>query len=393
MSFSPSAFSRLLEPLNRRDLDRCVAAHGGNHGVSAEGWTCQRHLKTMLFAQFAGLGSLREIDQALSGQPRALYHLGLLAPRRSTLSDALAKRPAEVFRDVAVALIGQASRQLRGGANALVQLIDASPIPLRDLRFTWAEQESRVRGLKLHIGYDPRTDMPDWAEITSAKVSDITVGRTISIDPGTTYVFDKGYLDFGWWQRIDAAGAVFVSRLKRNTKVRSREPNTPIGDGILSDTTVRIGQTIPRGRARNPLQGTDLREITVEREGKTPLTLITNDHDRPASEIAALYKERWQIELLFKWIKQNLKIKSFLGRSENAVKAQIYAALIAYLLLRLLRQTAASMHKGSPKTLIARLKIALMTALDFSANPKPPPQHPRNRPPAPQLYLDLRCTA
>ena len=253
---------------------------------------------------------------------------------------------------------------------------------------------------------DPRTDMPDWAEITSAKVSDITVGRTISIDPGTTYVFDKGYLDFGWWQRIDAAGAVFVSRLKRNTKVRSREPNTPIGDGILSDTTVRIGQTIPRGRARNPLQGTDLREITVEREGKTPLTLITNDHDRPASEIAALYKERWQIELLFKWIKQNLKIKSFLGRSENAVKAQIYAALIAYLLLRLLRQTAASMHSehrampgawgrraASPKTLVARLKIALMTALDFSANPKPPPKNPRNMPPPPQLSLNLKCPA
>jgi hypothetical protein len=379
-----------LEPLDRRILNRIVAKHDGDRGVGsgANAWTCVRHLRTMLFAQFAGLNSLREIEQGLAAHPGGLYHLDLRLPRRSTLSDAQAHRPAAVFRDICQTLIGQVSRAVRQQGRELIQLIDASPILLRDPRFGWAEADPHVRGLKLHVGYDPRSDVADWIEVASPRVSELTVARSKPIVPGAVYVDDKGYLDFGWWHAIDAAGAVFVTRLKTNTRRRDVRARPVQGDGILEDNDVKIGHAAPRGGARNLLFDTPLREILVQREGKPPMRLVTNDLTRPATEIAALYKERWQIELLFKWIKQNLKIKR-LGRSENAVKIQIYAALIAFLLLRMLRQTCASSHRSEPKALITRIKVALFSRLDLSGRSKPPPVQPAKLPAHPQLALAL----
>lgn len=333
------AFSQLLEPLDRRVLNRLVARHDGDRRVGSgpKAWTYVRHLRTMLFAQFAGLNSLREIEQGLAAHPGGLYHLDLRLPRRSTLSDAQAHRPAAVFRDICQMLIGQVSRVVRQQGQELIQLIDGSPILLRDPRLSWAEADLHTRGLKLHVGYDPRSDVVDWVEIASPRVSELTIARARPIVPGTVYVYDKGYLDFGWWHAIDAAGATFVTRLKTNTKRREVRARQVQGDGIIEDNDVKIGHAAPRGGARNLLFDTPLREIFAAREGKAPMRLVTNDLTRPATQIAAIYKERWQIELLFKWIKQNLKIKRFLGRSENAAKIQIYVALIAYLLLRMLR--------------------------------------------------------
>ena len=400
MPFAASAFQQLLEPLDRRILNRIVAARDGDRGVGCgpNAWTCVRHLRTMLFAQFAGLTSLREIEQGLAAHPAGLYHLDLRLPRRSTLSDAQAHRPAAVFRDICQMLIGQVSRAVRQQGKELIQLIDGSPIPLRDPRFGWAQADPHVRGLKLHVGYDPRADVPDWIEVASPRVSELTVARSKPIVPGAVYVYDKGYLDFGWWHAIDAAGAVFVTRLKTNTRrrevhARPAGPGAVRGrsraGGILEDNDVKIGHRAPRGGARNPLFDTPLREILVERDGKAPMRLVTNDLTRPATEIAALYKERWRIELLFKWIKQNLKIKRFLGRSENAVKIQIYTALIAFLLLRMLRQTCATSHRQQPKALITRIKVALFSPLDLSGQSKPPPITPAKLPHSPQLALAL----
>lgn len=392
MPYASSAFQQLLEPLDRRVLNRIVAKHDGDHGVGSgpKAWSCVRHLRTMLFAQIGGLNSLREIEQGLAAQPGNLYHLDLRLPRRSTLGDAQANRPAAVFRDICQWLIGRASRAVRQEGHELIQLVDASPIPLRDIRFGWAEADARTRGLKLHVGYDPRADVPDWIELTSPRISDITAARNMPIVPGAVYVCDKGYLDFSWWHRIGAQGALFVSRLKTNTKCREVKPRLPSGDGILEDNDLKIGHPKPRGGATNPLADTPLREVVVEREGKKPLRLVTNDLTRPATEIAALYKERWQIELLFKWIKQNLKIKRFLGRSENAVKIQIYCALIAFLLLRMLRQTYASSHKHGAKALVARLRVALFSRIDLSGRAKPPPRHPAQRTPPPQFAFILQ---
>jgi len=384
-----SAFSQLMKPLDRRVLNRIVADHDGDHGVGsgANAWTCVRHLRTLLFAQLAGLGSLREIEHGLAAHPGGLYHLDLRLPRRSTLSDAQAHRPAAVFRDICGMLVGQASRSVRREGRELIQLIDASPIPLHDPRFGWAEADARTRGLKLHIGYDPRAQVADWIELTSPKVSDIAAARGMPITPGAVYVCDKGYLDFTWWQAIHDTGAVFVTRLKRNTKRRDVKPRPVKGEGILEDNDLKVGHKAPRGGATNPLFDTPLREILVEREGKEPMRLVTNDLQRSATEIANLYKERWQIELLFKWLKQNLNIKRFLGRSENAVKIQIYTALIAFLLLRMLRHTHAPSQ--SAKALVDRIKVALFSRIDFSNRVKPPPIQPAKLPPNPQLALSL----
>ena len=386
-----SAFHRLLEPLDRRELARVVAAHRGDHGVGKgpKGWTCERHLKALLFTQFAGLTSLREIEQGLGAAPRALYHLNLRPAPKSTLADALALRPADVFKDICLGLIGRASRAVRREGRELIQLIDATPIPLRDPRFAWAEADARTRGLKLHLGYDPRGRMPCWAEVTSPKVSDIAVARDVSIEAGTLYVFDKAYVDFSWWHQIHEGKAWFVSRLKSNACRRDVVALSPVGENILADNEIRLGHAKPRGGAVNPLADTPLREIFVAREDKEPLRLVTNDLKRPAAEIADLYKERWQIELLFKWIKQNLKIKRFLGRSQNAVKSQIYIALIAFLLLRMFRQTYAKSHGKGPKVLIARLKVALFGRFDLTNREKPPPRHPRQLPPSPQMAFNL----
>ncbi len=302
---------------------------GGGDGA----WTCERHLKTLLFAQFAGLKSLREIVEVLSSRPCALYHVGLRFPKRTTLSDASASRPVAVFRDVAATLMAQLARGPKQEGEELVQLIDTSPIPLRDGRFDWAQADYRCRGLKLHMPYDLRAARPVHFAITSPKVSDLTEGRVMPLEAGTTYVFDKGYTDYGWWKEIVESGALFVTRLKSNAHRRNVRPPDARGEAVLGDQRIRLGHKQPRGGAKNPLFDTDLREVIVFREGKAPLHLITNDHARSAEEIAALYKERWQIELFFKWISQNLKIKTFLGRGENAVRIQIYVALIAYLVV------------------------------------------------------------
>jgi len=363
----------------------------GNRGVgTGEGaWTCQRHLKTLLFAQFAGLQSLREIEQATTARPGALYHLGLRPAKRTTLSDALAARPAAVFRDIAEAIIGQLTRRPRHEGQTLIRLLDASPINLRDTRFGWAEADARCRGLKLHLVYDPRARHPVRFAVTSPKISDLAHSRTIAIEPATPYVFDKGYTDYAWWQAIVTAGAIFVTRLKRNICRRQVRLNPTTDPTILVDAKLRVGHKKPRGGADNPLYDTELREIVVAREGRDRLYLVTNDHQRSAAEIAALYKERWQIELFFKWIKQNLKMKSFLGRSENAVKLQIYVALIAFCLLRLFQYSHASSYKGAASALLARLKVALFDPLDLSRRPIAQPKPPQLRKPPPQLVLVL----
>lgn len=393
MPFLRTAFHRLLEPLDRRVVNRAVEKHKGNHGVGHgdSAWTCQRHLKAMLFAQFAGLKSLREIVDGLAAQPSALYHVGLRPPKRTTLSDASATRPVAVFREIAELLMANLTRAPRQEAQALIRLIDGSPLPIKDGRFAWAEADSRCRGLKLHMLYDPRAVHPVHFAVESPKISEIKVARTFVLEPNATYVFDKGYTDYGWWQSIVDAGAIFVTRLKSNVRRRDIRANPVAGEAIQVDQKLRIGHAKPRGGAINRLYGTELREVVVTREGKKPLHLVTNDHQRSAVEIAELYKERWQVELFFKWVKQNLKIKSFLGRSENAVKMQIYIAMIAFCLLRLFQNTHASSHKAGAKALLARLKVALFDPFDLTNHSQPMPRPPQLRRQGAQLSFPLTC--
>ena len=380
MPYLPSSFARLLEPLDRRVLARLVAQHAGDRGVGRgeNAWTCERHLKTLLFAHWAGLRSLREIVAGLEAQHAAFYHLNLRAPCRSTLADANARRPAALFAAVAAALVPVAAGALRGESEALIRLLDSTPIPLKGEGFAWAEASARTRGLKLHLLHDPRQQRPVWFALSSAKMDDVVAARMVPLESGATYVFDKGYTDYRWWAEIVRAGAFFVTRRKKNACRREPAERLAEGAAILADRTIKIGHRQPRGGApRNPLCDVLLREVVVAREGHgEPLVLLTNDFKRSAGEIAQLYKQRWEIELLFKWLKQNLKIRGFWGRSENAVRIQIYAALIAFMLLRILHHTAARAFKASTALLLARLRISLFRPFSLRQTGKPPPRPP-----------------
>ena len=394
MPHSRSAFHHLLEALDRRLIARAVAAHGGDHGVGNgdNAWTCERHLKCLLFAQWAGLTSLRQIVAGLGAHSRSFYHLNLRKPCRSTLADANAERPAAVFRDIAMALIPIAAGALRQESEALIRLLDATPIPLKGDGFAWAEANARTRGLKLHLVYDPRQNRPVWFDVTSAKVDDVVAGRTMPVEPGATYIFDKGYTDYRWWSEILAAGAAFVTRRKYNAHCRLVAEHTAAGENILADRLIKIGHRQPRGGAPlNPLYDVSLREIVVARpDHDQPLYLLTNDLQRPAVEIAQLYKERWDIELLFKWLKQNLKISSFLGCNQNAVRTQIYVALIDFMLLRILHHTAARADKDSTALLLTHIKFGLFNAFSLCQSKTPPPKPPDLRPANPQAHFAFR---
>ena len=201
--------------------------------------------------------------------------------------------------------------------------------------FDWAKSNGRIRGMKAHVVYDPGRDLPQILDITDANVNDAQIGREIEIEPGLTYVFDKGYCHYGWWTAIAAAGAFFVTRPKSNMGLtveteRQYGPSRGQGFTVIADEEVVFSS---KGDSKLPVR---LRRIEVVRdEDKKMVVVISNDMKRSAVEIAQAYKFRWQIELLFRWLKQHLKIRKFLGTSPNAVKLQIYAAMIAYILLRL----------------------------------------------------------
>ncbi|MDR1848411.1 MAG: IS4 family transposase, partial [Zoogloeaceae bacterium] len=214
-----------------------------------------------------------------------------------------------------------------------------------------------TQGIKLHLLFEAHTASPLACSMTPANVNDRDEGVRLTIEPGAIYVFDKGYCDYTWWHDIHQAGATFVTRFKKNARLSLEQecPLTQEGeDDILKDETVRFSNHYPGGGRKNPYC-TPLRRVTVARPDQSaPLVLATNDLNSPASVIAQRYKSRWQIELFFKWIKQHLNLKTFLGRSENAVKIQILSAMITYALL--LIHSAATRFKGRLWMLLAELR-------------------------------------
>ncbi len=331
MRYRDSIFGSLLKPISRRRFAATVERHDGDaYDKSFKSWD---HLVTLTFAQLSGVDSLRGLKAAWNANSHHHYHLNVGPLSRSTLSDASARRPVAIFAETFEMLSGLADRVLKREGAEMLRLIDATPIPLDEL-VTWAKWNGRTRGLKLHVVYDPAADQPQRIAITPATVNDVEVGQEAPIEAGATYIFDKAYCSYAWWTRINEAGAFFVTRRKQNARyklVRRRSLRRRKGDGftIIDDAEVKLAS---KGNAKLAIP---MRRVRVKRDNGARITLITNDLKRSAVEIAALYKMRWQIELLFRWIKQHLKIKKFLGRSQNAVCLQLIAAMIAYLLLRI----------------------------------------------------------
>jgi putative transposase len=279
-------------------------------------------------------------------------------------------------------LAGNADRRTRVEGAEMVRLIDSSPVPLGKM-CKWAEWNGRIRGMKMHVVYHRGNDVPRCIEITDSTVNDVEIGRQTELEAGATYVFDKGYYHFGWWKKINAAKAFFVTRVKVNTRLRktkSRCLRKIIGDGfrIISDADVVLAS---KGDSRLAIP---LRRIKVKRDKGGTITLITNDLKRMAVEIAALYKSRWQIELLFRWIKQHLNLRKFVGNNSNAIRLQVIAAMIAYLLLRL--------AKGLNSLKMLDLRFAelvcqgLFTRKSIAKIDKPPPVNPSK--PQPKFSID-----
>jgi IS4 transposase len=331
MRFAISTFGSLLKPIDRRQFARIAARYDGD--AYDKSFTSWDHLVALLYAQLGRVESLRALETGFNANSQHHYHLGTGKLARSTVSDANRRRPAAIFADTFAMLAAIADRRTRQEGAAMVRLIDASPIPLGQA-CNWATWNGRIRGLKLHVVYNPLSDVPMTAAVTAATVNDIEIGREVAIEGGASYVFDKGYCRFDWWRKINDGAAFFVTRPKLRMRLRAvRHRDIPRHQGadfsILADDEVKL---VSKGDSRLPIP---LRRIRVRREHGGLITLLTNDLTRSAVEIAALYKSRWQIELLFRWIKQHLDIRKFLGTSDNAIRLQILAAMIAYLLLRI----------------------------------------------------------
>jgi IS4 transposase len=327
-------------------------------------------LVALLYGQFSGAASLREIVTGLSSHAVRLYHVGAGPVRRSTFSDANAQRPAAVFTELLAIMMKQAHRSLRRKLAETTYLIDATSARLNERSAGWARFSAGVCGAKVHVIYDADADRPIYAAVTTAKVNDITAAKQMPIEPGATYVFDLGYYDYAWWAELDAVGCRIVTRFKSNTPLDLvEELAVTAGSNILSD---RIGY-LPARQARsrrNPIKDA-VREVRVVTESGTELRILSNDLDASAQEIADLYRRRWAIELFFRWIKQTLKITRFVGTSENAVRIQIAVALIAFLLLRL----AQAAHKNIPSpivfTRLIRANLMHRRPIDNLLHPSP----------------------
>lgn len=369
-----SLFHQLLQVVPWDRFAKIVEHHGADRRVRR--LTTKSQLVALMYGQLTGSQSLREIEQGLGTHAQRLYHLGATKPARSTFADANAKRPAQVFADLFAVMTMSASRGLRRHVREAVHLVDATSIRLTDVSRAWADYEAHGALVKVHVDFDAERAIPANIAITPARINDIVMAHALPVEPGATYVFDLGYYDFSWWSRLDEAGCRIVTRLKTNTRPRVVETRPVPADGpIVSDRIVTIDRRL-QGNRLNPLAGIGLREVVVAIDKGRTLRLLTNDLDATAEGIAALYKARWQIELFFRWVKQHLKIKRFLGTSENAVRTQIAVALIVFLMLRLAAE--ATRATVSLLTFTRLVRTNLMHLRPLQDLDRPPPERTRD---------------
>lgn len=341
MRHQNSVFHSLTKHVPWSRFEHIVEKYGADQ--LARKLTTKRQFIALLYGQVSGATSLREVVTGMASHETRLYHVGAAPVKRSTMSDANSKRPWQVFSDLFAQMLPQAHRGLRRATAEAVRLIDSTSVRLSSLSEDWATFSTDVFGAKAHIVYDPNADRPVYFAVTPATVNDITAAKAMPIEPGATYVYDLGYYDYGWWAGLDEAGCRFVTRLKKNTPFSVIKQNrVPRSSNIVSDRIGHLPARLANSR-KNPLQ-VPVREITVIIDTGKLLRIVTNDLDAQAQEIADLYKQRWQIELFFRWVKQTLRIRHFIGVSENAVRIQIAIALIAFLILRMAQMAQKAVH-------------------------------------------------
>lgn len=373
-------FSQILKLIPRIEFERIVRETGAEY--RSKGLSSWSQFVGMLFCQLGRAHSLREIEGGLKSCEGKLAHLGIEAPRRSSLSYANRHRPWQLYEKVFYGLFEKVAAKVSGKRkfrfkNKLVSL-DSTTIDLCLSMYDWAHYCRTKGAVKLHLVLDHDGYLPCFGIITDGKVADVTVARQIGFAPGTIVVDDRGYNDYRLFARWTQAGVHFVTRMLANAQfevLEEREP--PKNRNILKDQTIRL-----TGKGASHKCPHRLRRIEAMREDTGEvLVFLTNHHGLGASTIAAIYKDRWRIELFFKALKQNLKIKTFVGTSANAVRTQIWTALISMLLLRYLQ--LCSRFGWSLANLVALLRMNLFTHRDLMAwldQPFAVPPDPQDHP-------------
>ena len=351
---------QLLHLLPRNDFRNFVGQH--NADKYTKKLSCWNQLTIMIYAQATEKDSLREIETGLRIQDSRWYHLGLNTCARSTLSAANSKRPCSIYESLFYKVLERCQKLGSGTASFSFRndlyAIDASVIDLCLNLFPWAKFRKEKGAIKLHALFNIRSQIPELIRITNGKVADITAIKNIDLSKytkGSIFVFDKGYTDYSFFWKIKKAGHHFVTRLKEKANiVHLGQHKKAFGRGVLRDE--KIAFILKKAQEDYP---DDLRLVTYhDEEHNVNYEFITDELRLSASNIALIYKRRWDVELFFKWIKQHLKIKTFLGTSKNAVLTQIWITMIYYLILSWIKHQ--TKFKGSLHTLTVMFKELFM---------------------------------
>jgi hypothetical protein len=339
MNVGKTLFAQVMEYVPWQTFGRIIERYSGDAGVRT--LDCADVFRVMAFSQLTWRESLRDIEACLIANQGKLYHMGLkTVPARSTLSEALNQRDWRIYYELATRLIVRAralyaNDPLSIDLDATVYALDATTIDLCLSLFDWAPFRSTKAAIKLHTLLDLRGAIPSFIHISDGKLHDVNVLDILPVEAGAFYVMDRGYLDFARLYTLHQAGAFFVTRAKRNLNARRvYSATTDRTTGVICDQTIALNRFyVAKGYPDH------LRRIRFnDPETGKPLVFLTNNTSLPPLTIAALYKSRWQVELFFKWIKQHLRIKKFLGTSENAVKTQIWCAVSTYVLIAIVKK-------------------------------------------------------
>ena len=368
-----SLFSQLLREISRVEFEGLVRRHGAER--HAKGFTCWSQLVSMVFCHLAGADSLREICNGLACCLGKLVHLGVeRMPNKSTLSYANANRPAELYEDLMWTMLGRfrSSGQLSGGRhrfrfkNKLFSL-DSTTISLCLSLFPWASFRRAKGGVKVHVLLDHDDYMPAFTAISEAKKHDVKVAKSLRLNPGSIVAMDRAYNDyriFATWTERDVS---FVTRMKDNAIYEVVERRRlPLNRNILSDEIIRLTGVKASEKCPHLLR----RVVVWDGENDREIVLLTNHFEFGATTIANIYKDRWQIELFFKALKQNLKIKTFIGTTENALRIQIWTALLALVLLKWLHYLSRASWSFSNLASLLRLNLfTYRNLMEWLTNP------------------------
>lgn len=343
MKYQSTIFSQLLELLPKDKFQSIVDKYKGD--FKTHKLSCWTQFVAMLYSQMRNRHSLRDIENGLCIYQSKLYHLGITPTKRSTLSDANKNRPYQIYEETFQFLLQKcqllAKKQFKH--YSVLSSLDASIIGLCHSLCPWSNFQHTKGGLKLHLHYDHSSDLPEFVTITSARASDLSVARQLTFKPDSIIVFDRGYRDYSWYQDLHNSGSTFVTRLHSTASYsvigqHDSDPNST----VVSDQDILIPakRSHKKRRYTNPIRLVIYHDPETDKE----LRFLTNSETLSPETIARIYKDRWKIELFFKWIKQHLKLKTFLGTSKNAVLTQIWIAMILYLLLWFIKQQTRFKH-------------------------------------------------